>query len=283
MDDNTPASLAELGQRLAALRVANEWSIDEVAQRLHLPSGQVQNLEQGAGNESPVYLKGFLKSYARLVGAPESMVDDAMRISETPVLLPAAGAVARRVSWLERYKWAGTYAVGTALALTAVNWLVTNTPQLGVPDAPRIAIPAPTPNVPIPTSVKPEPLPAPVPEAPLIASLSPFASREAVRPATPVQNVLDMRFEQDSWVEVTNAAGDRLLYSVVKAGDRRTFDGGPLSVRIGNVRGVAVDVNGQSLDLSGYARGNVARFDVTASGDGWQAKQRGASSESSDG
>ena len=291
MDDAAPASMVELGQKLAALRNARGWSLDDVAQKLHLPSNRILGLESGnGGSESPVYLKGFFKSYARFVDMPEAWVDEVLRVAAAePELKPAAGAVARRVSWIERYKWAGTYAVGTALALTAVNWLVSNTPQLGVPDAPRVpvAVQVPAPDAPEiePASATTTP-PAPdsMPEPPMIASLNPFPSRESARetPAAPQSSLL-LSFQQDSWVEVVDAGGERLLYSVVSAGEKRSFDGA-LSVRIGNVRGVSVEVDGKLLDMTEFTRGNVARFDVTqASDSGWRARPRGAGSESSDG
>lgn len=291
MDDATPANMVELGQKLALLRNARGWSLDDVAQKLHLPTSRILGLENGRnGNESPVYLKGFFKSYARLVDIPEAWVDDVLRqAADDPELKPAAGAVARRVSWLERYKWAGTYAVGTALALTAVNWLVSNTPQLGVPDASRVPVavqtPAPAPPTIAPTSPAAAPVPEPMPEPPLIASLSPFPSRESTQEApAATQSSLSLSFEQDSWVEVVDAKGERLLYSVVRAGEKRSFDGA-LSVRIGNVRGVSAEVDGKALDMAEYTRGNVARFDVAraAEENGWLARPRGASGESSDG
>lgn len=290
MDDAAPASMVELGQKLAALRNARGWSLDDVAQKLHLPSNRILGLESGnGGSESPVYLKGFFKSYARLVDMPEVWVDEVLRVAAAePELKPAAGAVARRVSWIERYKWAGTYAVGTALALTAVNWLVSNTPQLGVPDAPRVPVAVQT-TAPVPTIEPASPATTPsspesMPEPPMIASLNPFPSREAARetPAAPQSSLL-LSFQQDSWVEVVDAGGERLLYSVVSAGEKRSF-AGALSVRIGNVRGVSVEVDGKPLDITEFTRGNVARFDVTqASDSGWRARPRGAGSESSDG
>jgi cytoskeleton protein RodZ len=280
MDETTPTDLAQLGARLAQLRAERQWTLDDVAQKLHLPIARVQGLESANnGLESPIYLKGFYKSYARLLGVPESSVDNAFVVaSPEPVLLPAAGAVARRVSWLERYKWAGTYAVGTALALTAVNWLVSNTPQLGIPDAAPLPVVSKPVQEPPPAS---EPVtdsvpPAVIPEPPMIASLSPFSAREESPAVTPDgAAALELRFDQDSWVEVIDGAGERLVYQVVRAGEQRTFsDGGPFSVRIGNVRGVRVAVDGRDLPMDDYTRGNVARFEVARGDGGWQAQSR---------
>lgn len=209
-----------------------------------------------------------------------------------PPILPAAGAVARRVSWLERYKWAASYVVGTGLALTAVHWLVSNTPQLGFPEAqrpvPSVARdtpPAPPPAASISetTPVKPAtgaelgPTPADPQvdgeESPVMASLNPFRVPGGDTPASmPGSIPLTLNFDQASWVEVRDQSGRKLAFQTVPAGESRSFSvGAPVSVLIGNARGVRADVAGAPVDLSSFVRGNIARFAVAESEQGWTA------------
>lgn len=294
MNPETALDLAELGRRLTQARIALSLEADDISQRLHLPLATVADLEAGRSDRigTPVYLKGFLRSYLKVVGLPEEWAELALRGSTTgsmPAILPAAGAVARRVSWLERYKWAASYVVGTGLALTAVHWLVSNTPQLGFPDAQRPAVvdttPAPPPAATI-SEAAPEapasgaelgPTPA-VPstsseESPVMASLNPFRVPTGEVPAsTPIDAPLTLSFDQASWVEVRDQSGTKLAYQTVAAGEKRIFtSGAPFSVLIGNARGVRADVAGAPVDLSTFVRGNIARFAVAENAQGWTA------------
>lgn len=275
--------LADLGQRLQQGRVAAGWSLDDVAMKLHLPLATVADLEAGRSERigTPVYLKGFLRSYLKLLALPEDWADAALRAARAehvPPIMPAAGAVARRVPWIERYKWAASYVVGTALALTAVHWLVSNTPQLGFPDAPRpasvaVQLPPPAPELtvaepvpPVAADAEPNLTPA-TDEAPVMASLNPFRVPGSDAPAAAAESLLTLSFEQQSWVDVRDQNGEKLAFQTVAAGEKRTFSvGAPFSVLIGNARGVRAELQGEALDLEPYVRGNVAKFAVAADG-----------------
>lgn len=294
VDMAAPASLAELGARLRSAREARGWLVDESAQKLHLPVATLGDLEAGRSDRigTPIYLKGFLRSYLKLLEMPERWADEAINGNatvEVPPILPAAGAVARRVSWLERYKWAASYVVGTALALTAVHWLVSNTPQLGFPDAQRTTVSVPPSTHTAPTA-QPEPAiegaalgpvppaTAPQDELPVVASLSPFPRSTEAAPVAPppaASAALELVVTRDSWIQVRGSGGAELLKAIVRAGERHSFsEGGPFSVNIGNVGGVSATVGGIAVDLATYARGNVARFEVTDKDGTWRAQAR---------
>lgn len=275
--------LAELGQRLQQGRVAAGWSLDDVAMKLHLPLATVTDLEAGRSERigTPVYLKGFLRSYLKLLALPEDWADTALRTAraeQAPPIMPAAGAVARRVPWIERYKWAASYVVGTALALTAVHWLVSNTPQLGFPEAPKpasvaVQLPPPAPELsvaepPPPASSGAEPAATPAAdEAPVMASLNPFRVPGSDTEAAAPESLLTLSFDQASWVDVRDQNGEKLAFQTVPAGEKRTFSvGAPFSVLIGNARGVRAEVQGGAVDLGPFVRGNVAKFAVAADG-----------------
>jgi|CXWL01.1.fsa_nt_gi cytoskeleton protein RodZ len=298
--------LIELGRRLVDGRTALNLGADDIAQRLHLPMATIDDLETGRVNRigTPVYLKGFLRSYLRVLGLPEIWAEQALERSgelNAPVVRPAAGAVARRVSWLDRYKWAASYVVGTALALTAVHWLVSNTPQLGLPESthptppvvhnPQILPPASgtTDATQVAASPAGEPgplLPATTAEfaeaaqdvPPILASLSPFrvstpASEEGDDTVAP----LALQIDANSWIEVRDQAGSKLESKIARAGEQRSFNsGGPFSVSIGNVGGVRAMVGGQAIDLEPYTKGNVARFTVSERAGRWSAQPREA-------
>jgi cytoskeleton protein RodZ len=70
---------------------------------------------------------------------------------------------------------------------------------------------------------------------------------------------------EESWVDVRDAAGNRLLYETVPAGRTVSVEGEPpLSVFLGNVDGVRVSFNGQPYDAGRHRRGPIARFTLGA-------------------
>lgn len=67
----------------------------------------------------------------------------------------------------------------------------------------------------------------------------------------------------DSWVEVRNAKGERLLSRTVSSGETIGIDGEPpLYVKIGNASGMQVSYLGHAIGLDPYTRNNVARLEL---------------------
>ncbi|MDX1593041.1 MAG: DUF4115 domain-containing protein, partial [Gammaproteobacteria bacterium] len=80
------------GSRLAKARIAANKSVDEVATSLNLTVGVVEALERddAEGLPAPVFVRGYIKNYARLVGLNgNELVDryDAERAPEVPLEL----------------------------------------------------------------------------------------------------------------------------------------------------------------------------------------------------
>jgi cytoskeleton protein RodZ len=67
----------------------------------------------------------------------------------------------------------------------------------------------------------------------------------------------------DSWVEVRDAKGEKLLSRTVSSGETIGIDGSPpLYVKIGNASGMQVSYLGRAIDLQPFARNNVARLEL---------------------
>ncbi|MBL1276108.1 MAG: DUF4115 domain-containing protein [Ectothiorhodospiraceae bacterium] len=82
------------------------------------------------------------------------------------------------------------------------------------------------------------------------------------------QSELALFFTADSWVEVNDARGERLVYRLGKAGMARTVTGvPPFEVQLGYVPAVDVMYNGAPFDLSRFAGRRSARFSVGTAGD----------------
>jgi cytoskeleton protein RodZ len=110
------------------------------------------------------------------------------------------------------------------------------------------------------------PAPAPAGMTPeLSPSLSPAAPAALVAAASAAQaaNVLVLSMRQDSWVEVKRADNTTVMSRVLRAGSSETFElTGPLTLTVGNARGVDATVRGTPLDVAATTRNNVARISV---------------------
>ena len=70
---------SSIGRRLAAARKERELDIRVVASELHLDTSTIEALEADdmAALPAAIFVKGYLRSYARLVGLPEDEIVDA--------------------------------------------------------------------------------------------------------------------------------------------------------------------------------------------------------------
>jgi cytoskeleton protein RodZ len=119
-----------------------------------------------------------------------------------------------------------------------------------------------------------EPVAAPIvpPREPTAAaSAEPAAAASAepadsVRPIVPAAGnvAIELTFDDESWVEITDARGTRLFYSLGVAGRRATVQGEPpFAAVIGNAPAVRLVVDGAPYPIPQEGRqGNLARFSI---------------------
>ncbi|MDA9557200.1 cytoskeleton protein RodZ [Vibrio sp.] len=75
---------------------------------------------------------------------------------------------------------------------------------------------------------------------------------------------LVMNFEGDCWIQVKDATGKTLSVGVKKPGQTLNLDGkAPYKVILGAPEVVSISFNGESVDLSGYTSGKVARLTLS--------------------
>jgi cytoskeleton protein RodZ len=130
-DHDTPSgdvAHAPLGARLRAAREARSMSVAEVAAALHAPLRVVEAVEADQLDRlgAPVFSRGYLLSYAKLVGVPTAVVDVALAREQAPhVPLRSAVHMPRSRFLLERYARKGAYLVLTVSIVLPVVWLAT--------------------------------------------------------------------------------------------------------------------------------------------------------------
>ena len=95
--------------------------------------------------------------------------------------------------------------------------------------------------------------------------VTPVAAADPEPTPAPLDQVrVEMEFSADSWVEVRDPRGQRLIYQLGRQGDRRRIAGEPpLRVFLGFVDGVTIVVDGEPFEVPAERRlGNTARFTI---------------------
>lgn len=122
------APTGTLGQRLRAAREDKQLSRADIAQRLRLPLRVIARLEDDdyQGMDEGVYLRGYLSSYARLVGVPTVIAESAAAAHTRVAPLVATGKVSRSRYLIDRYSVSATYLILTGLIVVPAVWLATH-------------------------------------------------------------------------------------------------------------------------------------------------------------
>ena len=250
----------------------------------------------------PTIARGMVRTYARFlkidpepllqsmtgrVDAPDATPQLAARFNQpvpfsdngrrSTVLYLALSAAVLALAGGLLYQWRHER---QAPALVASAPTSTPAPKVGakpkLPPPPEEKIAEPTPPPPEPVALPPTPKPAPLaqpapkpapakepvparePAQPKVAAIDPLAPKPAAGP-----NRLVLRFEQDAWAEVTDAAGRNLVSSLNLAGTERVVRGAPpFNLVIGNAQHVKVIYNNKEIDLQPYVKVEVARFTI---------------------
>jgi len=271
------------GARLAQARQDLRLGLEEVAGRLHLSMRQIEALERDDYQNLPgaTYVRGYLKSYAMLLGIdPGPVLDAHAQLTAKPSATPDFSTLAPQREMTSRHHQIRivTYLVAAIVIGLAIAWWQGRNPPAtsplvampeaetapaespvaaeGVPPVVETVRPAPA------STIDAKPAVAPPPVAPAAAPVKPVATPASAAPLPDgPRGRLVVHAEQDTWVDVRDARQVRLLYETVSAGRTVTLEGvAPISVFLGNAAGARVEYNGRAVDVARHQRGMVARF-----------------------
>ncbi|MCW5575200.1 MAG: helix-turn-helix domain-containing protein [Burkholderiales bacterium] len=276
-DKTVPATAAQRpGRTLADARAAKGMTVAEVAAQLKLSASQVEALEADDYDRlpGPVFVRGFVRNYARLLELAPEKLADSVDLPHAPMPASTAIPVSREIpfpagksgNWLP-------YATGLAVL---VGTIVVYELFYAPPHAVTVSVTQP---VGVPPDLQPASVSDAVPAVSAVPAVAagdgpPVEATEAVpqtppvteNPEVPVRQVTGMAevhfaFAADSWVEVRDR-NERVLFSQLNPGgsEQRVTGRPPLSVVIGNARGVRLTYNGAPFDLVPHTRVEVARF-----------------------
>lgn len=255
--DTTHLALAGCGARLKQAREAAGLGIDDVAAKLHMPAHIVRSLEAEDWSRlgAPVFVRGQVRSYSRLMGLTTAPMMDAL-VDVGPVepsRLVSRTHIPPAQWWAEQVGRRLVYIVLT-LFLVVPAWVATRQHLSN-------------------TGGDAAPLDLPVDAARQAAQAQPAKPRTVVASMAPVPVVqapaaeIVIRTRGESWITVTAADGSSLEKGLVPANSERRYAAGQVArLTIGNASAVDVENQGRNVDMGGFARANVARFTVSSDG-----------------
>ena len=255
--DPTHQAMAGCGERLKQAREAAGLSVEDVATRLHMPARVVRSLESEDWSRlgAPVFVRGQVRSYSRLVGLTTAPMMAALDIGPVePSHLVSRTHTPRAQWWAEQIGRRLVYIVLT-LSLAVPAWVATSQHLSGAAnDAAPLDIPAMA-------GVTEQPVP--VARRTVMASMAPVTTAVAGAAAAAIV----IHTSGETWLEAVAADGKSIEKCLLPAGSERSFDPTHLArLTIGNASAVVVNSNGQQVDLTPFTRTNVARFTVSSDG-----------------
>ena len=266
LETGMPETVRGIGERLRQARVRAGISPAEAGAKLKMPTHVIEALEREdwAKIGAPVFVRGHLRSYAKLldlpadtiaanVAVPAAKAAELVPRTYTPRMQRVAEQTGRRL----------VYVLITATIAVPV-WLATRshldggandavpldgTATLALPQSDESA------DGNARTRVQPEPL---------VASIAPLPQRAQAPVAA---GDLAVSFNGESWVRVTAPDGSIIEQALVQPGQQRVFKPGQLGQAVlGNAQAISVQYQGRPVDLTPYIRANVARFAVSSDG-----------------
>jgi cytoskeleton protein RodZ len=286
-----------LGERLRSARKARALSLEQVAESLHLDESVILALENERFEEfgAPVFVRGHLKTYARLVGLPLDGVIEAYKKADPDneeTLIVARGMTDHSVS-INPVTW-GFWGLVVLVGFALAVYVLQDDPVPPVFDGPTPAVVTETePQDPagditdspenaadteagFPVEAE-SPVETDAPEPTAEAMLSDFdlaaaeaegevnaqviAETQVGEPAGPTVR-LNLYFRQESWVEISDV-NRRLLFGLQTEGRRRELVGEPpIQFILGNGQGVDLKVDDEPYVFSAVREGRVTRFEI---------------------
>lgn len=225
--------MADIGSEFKAARERLGMTTAQAAQRLHMRAMFVDALEREDWKTvgEPVYVRGFIRNYARLLGLDTAASVAAFNRSDfAEAPLEETFEFERPARNRFRYPWllAGMSALALFLVVKVV-WTMVTPSAAGHSE---MHAPAATAMV---TNAQP--------------ALLPGANAAARAP----QNGVDLRLEltQSCWLSVA-VDGKRVIYQTLPAGTIKEFHGvREITMRAGNAGGVIATIDGQHLGALG--------------------------------
>jgi len=247
--------MPSLGDEFRVAREARGLSLSDVAEHLHIRSTYLQAIEEEdwAVIGAPVYIRGFIRTYARFLGVDSERAIEGYNATEpssppTKQWNGGGGVSADPSGGAKPSLWLW---VAGVIALALVGYVGYGYYQLhsGAPERTSAAIPMSAGSASPAASLPP-------------ANATPLAATAG--PVRPVRHVLTVKLTQLSWMRVV-VDGNVVLEGEFPPGTVRDFRGKRVKLLVGNAGGVEVTSPGQPPRVLG-STGQVVERDYKLTG-----------------
>lgn len=303
--ENTQAPRLSAGKVLSQARQQKNIKLADLAEQIRVPLNVLEAIEidKVPKNLPDTFIRGYIRSYAKKVGVDESLVlpevETLAATTEAPKKMQSFSRRNHRKTREKRLVLISWFMLFVLLIAVIIWWLqdseksefapVATTSQMEMAEQvaqPLEAMPmAESSSVEQSTEVKAMPTltsetsAVPASEAESQETQSDVTANSPLT-LTPEQKAVvadngepdeagflkvEMRFENECWVEVYDVTGDRVAVGNKPDGYLMTLNAqGPLNVLLGNPVGVSIWVNGKPFDTSDLPKNRVARFELEA-------------------
>lgn len=268
------------GSLLATVRKQQDKTVEEIADQLNLSVTQIRTIEldQSEGLPEPTYVRGYIRSYARLLNLnPDEILEHYLnpnwqkgaRLDDMP----------RDIGSADESSHSGFFSptkiIIILILIAAISYLFISGKFDGLMSSRSTSAPATVnPSESINSTVE-------TINAAIVRTQSADVSESSVNeqvnssvdgvndeqaPAETAENTLSLNFSDTSWVDIRDGNGERLAYKSYAQGEILNVSSAtPMSVFIGNAKAVSADLNGQAYDISQFREGVFARFTIGSS------------------
>lgn len=267
----------------AALRAAREekgWTTQDVGNRLRLMARQIEAIEAEDFSRlgQPVFARGFVRNYAKLLGLdPDELLDQMTRVKLPTVReTESVPFTPSQEFWKSPWVLGGIAAVVLAVAIPlGLYWWLTSDKVVPEPVAVEQSVPPPAPP-PAPVLEGQAAASAPEQSVTVAAQASDEPQAQAATQGTAAQPAvaqsqvgaapvsatdLRLQFDDISWVQVRDSSGRIVHTGLNPAGTTVDIEGAaPFYLVVGNAAKVRVLYKGRAIDLKPFTSVDVARL-----------------------
>lgn len=289
----TDVQVVAVGDVLRDARIAANWTIAEVANKLNLTVNAVESIETSRFERLPgiTFARGYIRSYAKILGLDANQLvkqfDQTVgsnTIDNSVHTIDRVGE-ARRVSrGMLQFSAFVVFLIAVGAAYYAWQTFNTLKPQEDSQSAvfDRVEVERADGSVHVQTMDELEDQAVAIALEPgtaistQLAALAPQTSEDEQAPEQieqaaasgdtdlqlePGMGVAQLSFENESWVRVQDADGTEINSGLKRAGEQFSVTGkAPLSIHLGYAKGVSIIYNGEPVDFSASIKGETARI-----------------------
>ena len=269
------------GEFLKQERIARKLSLADVSKAISLDEKLLDEIEMEQVTDlAPVYLKGYIRVYARFLKVPEEEIEALVTASGSPEpSIQNIFSAPPRSNPMDKWLRATSYVLASLLIGTLAWQFSHEAVRLsqdgsqfdeGEDNLQRIE-----------STIKLDQ--AKDIRGTVNASIAPLgvlhgdnaegidAAEQAwaavSRPSLPEgQSRLQLIVSADSWVEITDADGQQLEMDLLRGGSEKGYHGKPpFRILLGRASAIRLSVDGEPVDLTGYSADDVAQLTWPAS------------------